>query len=240
MKARFPARAAAILLVGLAPEVIAQGPPSPGTPTVVPAASSSCLVGHTALGAATGGLLGAWLGFVTAKIRVSDWNDAARSASGIRMRNQSTIIGAALGLAVGSFVGHRGGCGTSAMLPRTRLGQQAITSEEIAKSGQGGNVYDLVHSLRPTWLNTRGQTLSEGAETYVLDGQAVTVQGTIHLGVYLDNARLGSIDDLKTIPVAGITGVRYYDAGEASMRWGLNNSSGAIQVTTTDVSVTSP
>lgn len=240
MKARIPAHAAAMLLIGLAPELVAQGPPTPGTPTVIPTPSSNCLVGHTALGAATGGVIGAWLGFVTAKIRVSDWNDQARSASGIRMRNQSTIVGAALGLAVGSLIGHHAGCGAVATLPRVRLSHQAISVEEIAKSGQTGNVYDLVHSLRPNWLNTRGLTLSEGAESITVNGQSAIVQGAPHLGVYLDNARLGSIDDLKTIPVAGITGVRFYEAGEASMRWGLNNSSGAIQVTTTDLPAISP
>jgi hypothetical protein len=229
-----PRRIATVGLVLWAPGLLAQGPPIAGTPSPMP--SRSCTVGHTALRAGVGGFLGAWVGFVGAKIKMSDWNSASHTPEGQRTRVVYTISGAAIGATIGALLHSSGSCGAAPGLPGARLGREWITPTDIAKSGQTGNVYDLVYSLRRNWLNLRGTNgLSEGPETVNIGGQDVTLNGAPELAVYLDNARLGNVDALRTVPVAGITGVRYYDPAEATMRWGAGNTHGAIQVTTTDI-----
>lgn len=229
-------RSAAFLLVVAAPALAAQGPPAPGTP-VPTGASTKCMVGHTALRAATGGAIGAWLGFVAAKIHYSDWNDASHTSSAARGRMTATLTGAAVGMVAGALFRPTATCSAAATTPAVegvRLSRMAITTDEIQRSGLNGNVYDLIYSLRRNWLNLRGvDALTEGYETLRIEGQDVTLAGKPRLAVYLDNAHLDSVDELRTLPIAGVTGIRFYDAAEATLRWGTGNTHGAIQVLTT-------
>jgi hypothetical protein len=228
-------RSAAFLLVVTAPALAAQSAPAGVAPPPT-TASTKCLIGHTALRVATGGAIGAWIGFVAAKIHYSDWNDASHTSAAARGRTTATLAGAALGMVAGALIRPSGTCtpGLPTVAEGVRLSRAPITIAEIQKSGLNGNVYDLIYSLRRNWLNLRGvDALTEGYETLRIDGQDVTLAGKPRLAVYLDNAHLDSVDELRTLPVAGITGVRYYDAAEATVRWGTGNSHGAIQVLTT-------
>jgi hypothetical protein len=53
--------------------------------------------------------------------------------------------------------------------------------------------------------------------------------------VYLDDAKLGSVDQLRELPVVGVNQVRYYDGAEATYKWGAGHIHGAIQVVTTTI-----
>lgn len=198
--------------------------------------STRCLVGSAALRTATGGILGGWVGFVAGKIRVSDWNEAAHTPEGHRAVNRAAMTGAAIGAVVGAIVHVGKPCGGATAVQRARLGREPLYVSEITKAGVTGTVYDALRTLRPNWLNLRGvQALTEGAETFTFaDGQSVTLTGAPRLTVYLDNAKLGSIDELRTLAVIGITSVRYYEPAEATMRWGAGNTHGAIQVLTSE------
>lgn len=180
-----------------------------------------------------GGTIGGWLGFVGAKVKLSDWEESSHSASATRMRNQATIGGAVVGAAVGALirVGNHS-CKTPA--PDTRMGREMITKDEITRSGQTGTVYDLVYAVRRNWLNMRGtDVLTEGPETFNLDGKEVTLYFDPRLSAFIDNTKLGSVEELKKISVAGIQGVRYFDGPQATYRWGAGNQHGAIEVLTT-------
>jgi hypothetical protein len=180
-----------------------------------------------------GATLGAWLGFVAAKIRLSDWNDGSRSAAAARQRNQITIGGAAVGALLGALVPH--GCG-SANVGETRVpraDRQPILAEEIRRSGVGGSAYDVVYSLRRSWLNDRGVEDMTEAPRVVSDGdRLVTIPGEPRLIVYLDNMRLGTIGELRNLPTTGVVAIRYYDPSQANLRWGTGHTHGAIQVLT--------
>ena len=177
-----------------------------------------------------GGTLGGWLGFVGAKIRFSDWNDASHSAAAHRARNQATVAGFAVGAVVGSLV-RMGTHSCYAPSSDARMGHAMITQDEIARSGQTGTVYDLVYSLRRNWLNLRGiDALTEGPETFTFEGQDYVVNGAPRLSVYYDNAKLGSVDELKKVSVNDIQAVRYFDGAEATYRWGKGNQHGAIEM----------
>ncbi|MEO7512271.1 MAG: hypothetical protein ABIZ91_10980, partial [Gemmatimonadaceae bacterium] len=75
------------------------------------------------------------------------------------------------------------------------------------------NLYDLVRAVRPNWMRVKG-TDSFNAPT--------TVQ------VYMDNARIGGIEQLRSIGTATIYSVKYYDGITASARWGLDHGQGVI------------
>ena len=91
-----------------------------------------------------------------------------------------------------------------------------ITKEEIA-SVQVANLYDVVTRLRPNFLANRGQSTLRGADNG-------------YPRVYLDRSPLGDIQALKTLSPNGIREIRYYNGAEASSKFGLDNTSGAIEV----------
>lgn len=205
------------------------------TPEAIPAATGGhCLMGNRLVRGVGGATLGAWLGFVTVKIKLSDWNDGSRTGAANRIRNQATIGGAALGALVGVLVPH-GGCGQSSLgdgqTPRPL--RQPIMADEIRRSGVSGTAYDVVYTLRRSWLNDRGVEDMTEAPRVVTDGdQALTIPGEPRLIVYLDNMRMGTIGELHNLPSTGVIAIRYYDPTQANLRWGTGHTHGAIQVLT--------
>ncbi|HEY4307080.1 MAG TPA: hypothetical protein VGM82_21595 [Gemmatimonadaceae bacterium] len=229
--------AAAALFTTAAGSAFAQGPPvAGGRPET--SGSTSCLLGSRTVRTATGGILGGWLGFVAAKIRMSDWNDATHTSSATRTRNQMTIGGAIIGAIGASLIHVNKNCsGNVPVGAPPRSSRQIITADEIARSGVSGSVYDVVYSLRRTWLNIRG--LNSGSEAMHQVASAgvdtlVTVSGEIQLIVYLDNVKLGDLTELRRLSTAGVTSIHYYEPAEANYLWGMDHSHGAIQVVTLD------
>lgn len=78
------------------------------------------------------------------------------------------------------------------------------------------NLYDLVRAHRPLWLHTRGTGRTVGADVIV----------------YLDGNRLGGRNELRTIPTAIVTEIRFMDARMATTRLGADHGNGAILVST--------
>lgn len=194
-----------------------------------------CGTGKRMLRTAAGATLGAWAGLVAMKIRYSDWNDASHTASGIRGRNRGIVVGAVIGASIGNL---RFGApcrqrGLPVTAPRGPTGR-SITMEEITEYGTSGTVYDLVFARRRAWLNSRGVELSETPRLVIDErgGANVTAADNPILVVYLDNAKLGDHEMLRQIPMDGVTEVRYYDASQATWRWGAGHNHGAIQVIT--------
>jgi hypothetical protein len=191
----------------------------------------TCASNNALVRTAVGGTLGAWLGFVAAKIKMSDWNDASRGPAANRTRNNATIGGAVVGAALANMLFRSHACGSEvphvakARAPQSTA-HRPITVEEIERSGVNGSVYELVSTLRRNWLNFRGfNTISEGPSS-----ASAVVSEEPNLVVYLDNARLGTTAELRNLPVAGVIGVRYFDPAEATYRWGAGHQHGAIQV----------
>jgi hypothetical protein len=214
----------------------------------VAAAQSPVLGGCSTFGSglrtAGGAVLGAWVGFVVAKMKYSDWNETSHSSSAIRQRNQITIGGALAGAVIGNLAfrhpcrAYRSQAVASSSQPRASAARRPITLEEIQKSGVAGSVYDLIYTLRRQWLNVRGlQSMSEAAHRESdSQGNEIIVSGEPQVIVYLDDMRLGTIGELRGLPIAGVTGVRYFDPSEATFKWGTGHAHGAIQV----LSVTDP
>ena len=91
-----------------------------------------------------------------------------------------------------------------------------LTAEEIATS-QTTTAYDAIRNLRPHYLRTRG--------THTLDPAAAL---TVH--VFFNGQRYGDIETLKTISAQTIREIRYLGASDATTKYGIGYTYGAIEV----------
>lgn len=133
---------------------------------------------------------------------------------------------ALLALAMLLVAGACGGRGASAAgdsgpaaSPRSR--STLITFEEMRQRGQTSNLYDLIQDLRPRWLRSRGPD--------TLLGQQGQVQ------VHVDGNWIGSVEALRRLAAAGVTSIEWLPPLDASARYGLDHSHGAIVVSTAPI-----
>lgn len=128
------------------------------------------------------------------------------------------VVGALLLL--GACASGGGAAGAPAAAPqvrRPRQDQQLITRDVITGT-QYTNMFDVIQAMRSNWLTVR--TTSGGS------GPAPS------LVVYLDNQRIGGVDELRRILPSSVQQARYYDPIAASARWGMDHGAGAIYITT--------
>jgi hypothetical protein len=97
-----------------------------------------------------------------------------------------------------------------------RQDQQLIT-RDVIRGTEYTNLFDVIQALRSNWLRVKD---TGGIGT----GDP--------LQVYLDNQRVGGVEELRTMVPSSVLSVRYYDPIAASARWGLNHNGGAIYVLT--------
>ncbi len=111
------------------------------------------------------------------------------------------------------------GCASStAGIPRDGRDRNRITFEEI-RTGPRSNALDLVQTLRPRWLQVRGPTsFDTSRENPVM--------------VYVDGVRVGGPAQLRLVPVLTIESLLFLTPTEASSRYGLDHTNGAILITT--------
>ena len=94
--------------------------------------------------------------------------------------------------------------------------QNLLLRDQILESGSR-NVLDAVRALRGNWLTTRG-----------ID----SLNSPVQVRAYIDDMRLGGVQDLGDISVMDVRFIRFYSGAEASARWGLDHGQGAIYVST--------
>jgi hypothetical protein len=109
-------------------------------------------------------------------------------------------------------------CASSGTQRRTsaRRDTRSLSAEEL-RTSSASNLYDVIRSHRPEWLIKRGQT-------------SINLEGDIV--VYVDNVALGGPESLRSIDVQSVQFVRFLNASEAQMRFGVGHMHGAIVVTT--------
>ena len=108
---------------------------------------------------------------------------------------------------------------TSSTRRGTSAGTRAnvLTLDDIQKA-HIPNVFDLVSTLRPRWLQTRGVD---------------SFQRPSEIQVYLGSTRMqGGLNALRELSSLGITRIEWVDGITASSRWGLDHGAGAIVVST--------
>ena len=103
------------------------------------------------------------------------------------------------------------GCHLQQIAPRDA---ERLTQEEMLKE-HFTNVYDAVAALRSAWLTVRG------TDSFAQPSQ---------IWVYFDGTRLGGVEEMRAVTVNSVASVRHYDGVDATMRWGVGHSAGAIQI----------
>jgi hypothetical protein len=106
------------------------------------------------------------------------------------------------------------GCATTAPQTSSRPNSRLITSDQI-RANHAMDAFELVRSVRPSWLQRRGQ------QSLYVDGDVV---------VYLDNVRIGGPEALRTVQLGSVERIEFLDAASATQRWGTGHAHGAIRV----------
>ena len=105
-----------------------------------------------------------------------------------------------------------------AAVARSRTRTTLISYEEITERGHYSNLYVLIQELRPRWLR------AQGPDTFI------GVPGQVQ--VHMDGNRLGGVHVLRSLAPVGVTSIRWLPPIDAAARYGLNNSHGAIVIST--------
>jgi outer membrane receptor protein involved in Fe transport len=110
---------------------------------------------------------------------------------------------------------------------KIRRQRNVITAEEIATRPGEGNALDLIRSLRPAWLTSRGVASGN------ISGDGMGgVTDNAGMAVYVDGVKMGGVDQLGTIEADRIQELRFLSASDATQKYGTGNTAGAIEVTT--------
>lgn len=107
--------------------------------------------------------------------------------------------------------------GTRGTTERPRSSRESISLEEIRSVPSLTNAYEVVQRLRSRWLVARGRSSMSSSAPVV---------------VFIDNVQAGEVGVLYNVAVERITQIRYFDASDATSRWGTGYSGGAIEVVT--------
>ena len=125
----------------------------------------------------------------------------------MRNRNLAALAGLAL-LAAACGMPPPGGSG--------RASRNVITAAQMLEVN-ASDVFDAVQKLEPDWLTSRG-TVS------MTDGSPAVAS------VFLSGSQMGTVEYLRTLRPDDVDEVRYYEAGEASARFGMGHPRGVIDV----------
>ena len=117
------------------------------------------------------------------------------------------------------------GCATGGTPSDGEFSSRHLLTLEQITAVRATNAYDAVERLKSSWLRPVGRSQMPGAP-----GVPQFEENPVM--VYLDDQRLGGVDQLRGIEIAAVQYIRYYSPSEASSRWGLNHAGGAIYVST--------
>lgn len=107
--------------------------------------------------------------------------------------------------------------GCSASGNSTRRSRGPITLEQIEASNVSTDAYDLIQSLRPEWLVTRGTVSMTGATSS-------------EIRIYVNDASYGGPGALRAISVTDIQRITKLSPSQATTRFGAGHTQGAIMI----------
>jgi hypothetical protein len=100
-----------------------------------------------------------------------------------------------------------------------------ITEDQIARS-KATNAYDVIATISPKMFTAHGAATTRGDQPPTPGRQALPVV------VYVDNVKVGPVEELKTLGKVDLKEIRYLSPRVATDRWGQGHPGGAIYVTT--------
>lgn len=92
--------------------------------------------------------------------------------------------------------------------------RDVITEAELQEFG-AQPLRQAIQRLRPQFLRTRGPS-------------SITMQSADVIVVYMGNTRMGGLEVLDQITTSDVREVRYMSPTDATQRFGINHTSGAI------------
>lgn len=105
-----------------------------------------------------------------------------------------------------------------------------ISTEEI-RASSASNAYDLVKTLRPAWLRTRGySTLQTTTIPNPLEGGTIDVMAAPQIMVYIEGVRQGDQESLRNVELGDVASLVFLDSNAATLRYGTGNTHGAIVI----------
>ncbi|HMG13499.1 MAG TPA: TonB-dependent receptor plug domain-containing protein [Gemmatimonadaceae bacterium] len=110
-------------------------------------------------------------------------------------------------------------CNSPRMAPDPARNPQLITEDEVVAS-LATTAYELIRSLRPSFLSYRGETSFNKATSRP------------YPNVYVDDQPFGTISILQSIPASDVSSVRLYRSSEATTKFGTGNAGGVIAIVT--------
>lgn len=94
--------------------------------------------------------------------------------------------------------------------------RNAITRAQMLEVN-ASDAYDAVQKLRPSWLTSRGPT-------------SITDDSPTVVSVFMNGSHVGDSEFLRSLRPDDIELLQYYEAGEASARFGMGHPRGVIEV----------
>ena len=101
--------------------------------------------------------------------------------------------------------------GRSGSADRNRITGVQLTSAAV------GNAYEAILNLQPQWLESRGS-------------RSITDMTPATAIVFLDGARAGGLEFLRSVPINTLAEIRFLPPGEASARYGMGLPRGVIDL----------
>ncbi len=109
-------------------------------------------------------------------------------------------------------------CASSTGTKSPRRSTNLITAEEIAAS-TARDAYEAIQLLRPEWLIPRGIASPNNPRS-------------TFPAAYINNSRLGDIENLRNVNILSIAEIRFLSAHDATTLLGTGHVGGAITVKT--------
>ena len=108
-----------------------------------------------------------------------------------------------------------GGCGMPSAGATPREARDVLTRDQMI-GANASTVYDAVQKLQPDWLSSHGPV-------------SMTDPTPTVASVYMNGAQVG-LEYLRNLRPDDVDRIRYYEAGEASARFGMGHQRGVIEI----------
>jgi hypothetical protein len=148
------------------------------------------------------------------------WQDYRRRLTELEMRPMRwrTV------LALGVVVSLAAACATNRSSTPI-VDPDVITTDQVVRS-KATNAYDVIATLRPQMFTAHGAPTTRGQQPATPGRQALPVV------VYIDNVKVGPVEELKALGKLDVREIRYLSPRVATDRWGEHHAGGVIYVTT--------
>jgi hypothetical protein len=180
-----------------------------------------------------GALVGGWLGYVGAQVVKSDW-DKKTNSSFRDQRSTWAAAGAVVGVISSTFFGTTRSPSKMDIPMTPGPSDGSYIGEAEIRESQARDAYELIYNTRMQWLVTRGvNSVAESPRGQGSGDFNIRVTpGRETIIVYMDDIRLGGVEEMRDISTDVLTSAQFLDTRQATLRYGGGHAHGAILLST--------